>query len=56
MKKIPKLSAPLLRAGRDEGVRDHATHEPGDRDPPQLHAVRDEERDQYQFVDQESWV
>ena len=30
---IPKLSAPLLRAGRDEGAQDHAAHEPGDRDP-----------------------
>ena len=29
-----ELSASLLRAGTDGGVRDHATHAHGDRDPP----------------------
>ena len=34
---IPELSAPLLRAGPDGGVRDHATHAHGDYDPPPPH-------------------
>ena len=42
------------RAGR--GVQDHAERKPGDRNPPLQRQVRVEERDRYQWLDQESEV